>query len=596
MDIDALIELVENNSLCAMQQVIANGEDVAVCSSRALRCAAHHNLTDMVALLLPYSDGQADESYALYMAVKHSNEEMLRILLPHSNVNEDEAVIVVDIINKFADICVVEQTLRQWSGEHSQLKIVECAYRKKLPLRVLHIVFEKLAQHPDIDLSSVMQRKAKDRVFTVENIKLLMPYCDSDNLRALLRWSICEEPTAETTALVDWILEYDPECFLDLIYNRSFLLQKSQRFNECLNSAHSDVFIAYGEIQLNYGNINDNLNDLNDVLCLRPGLCSSLDAWWAIADETEFDFLQHSEQLGSIISHVRDTQNFKALRRILPYASVVQMGQTLVWAAEHQTGVEWLNICLDKSTVAKRLEALRHCVLHSNWEQIDIVFKSLEPRCAWSTLCIILNCAQRDNVSCDQQRQWVDVFLKNRDGVNLKEFIRWVCHQGIFPACGAVLPHITFTFNDLDIILRSMDRDVEHLKLLVPHFPSTVFNNLLGWAATINSLACVQFLLPQCDPKHRNSMALQRCCKELYIPYYAQQFRHSMNGVRLQRQQQIFDLLYPLSDPYKALEQLKTDEPHLSWAQLEQRMHSEQLHATLSCVVEGGSEKQSKRM
>ena len=39
MDIDALIELVENNSLCAVQQVIANGKDVALCSSRALRCA-----------------------------------------------------------------------------------------------------------------------------------------------------------------------------------------------------------------------------------------------------------------------------------------------------------------------------------------------------------------------------------------------------------------------------------------------------------------------------------------------------------------------------------------------------------------------------
>ena len=587
MHIDKLIELVENNNLGAVTQLIGQGEDVGAFNSRALRCAAHHNLTEMVALLLPHSDGKADESYALYCAVEHSNEEMIRNLLPHSNVNTDEAVIVLSIIEKFHGSDIVEQSLRHWSGEHSQLKIVECAYRRKLPVSVLQIVFEKLSQHPTIDLSYVLRRGARDRLFTVENIGLLTPYCSPDNLSEVLRWSICENPIAETTALIDWILEYEPECFSTLVYNSKFSLQKSQRLNECLNSAHSDVFIKYGLIKLEYYNIFFNINDLDEILCLRSELCSSSDAWWALHDETEFDFSSHSEQLGSIISQLRNTQNFKALRRILPYASVVQAGQTLVWAAEHQMGVEWFNMCLDKSTVDDRQRALRHSVRHSNFEQIDILFNSLQPRCAWNALFTILDCAQGNNVSCDQQRQWVDLFLKNRDGVNLKEFITCVRYKRFFPACAAVLPHIAFTFNDIQIIRDSVQGGVENLKLLAPHFPPTVLNNVLSWAARTNALECVQFLVSQCDPKHKNSMALQSCCKALHMPFYDH---------RRERQQQIFDLLYPLSDPHTALKQLKHDEPNLSWAQLEDRIYSEQMHATLCAVVAGEGKERTKRM
>lgn len=583
MHIDELIELVENNNLGAVEQLIAQGEDVGICDSRALRCAAHHNLTEMVALLLPHSDGRADKSYALYMAVEHSNEKMLRNLLPHSNFNEDEAVIVLAIIEKFHDSGIVEQSLRQWSGEHSQLKIVECAYRKKLPVSVLEIVFEQLSKHPTIDLSYVLRRGARDHLFTVDNIGLLTPYCSSDNLSEVLRWSIWENPTAETTALIDWILEYEPECFLTLLYNSKFPLQKSQRLNECLDSAHSDVFIKYGLIKLEYSN----LNDLDEILCLRPGLCSSVDAWWALHDETNFDFSSHSEQLGSIISHARGTQNLKALRRILPYASVIQAGQTLVWSTKHQMGMEWFNMCLDKSTVANRQDALLHSALHSNFEQIDILFNSLQPRCAWNALFTILDCAQANNVSCDQQKQWVDLFLKNRDGVNLKEFITCVRYKRFFPACAAVLPHITFTFNDIHIIRDSMQGGAENLKLLVPHFPSTVLNNVLSWAARTNALECVQFLGSQCDPKGRNSMALQACCKALHMPFYDH---------RQKRQQQIFDLLYPLSDPHIALKQLKHDEPNLSWAQLEDRIYSEQMHDKLSAAVNGEGKDRAKRM
>lgn len=103
---------------------------------------------------------------------------------------------------------------------------------------------------------------------------------------------------------------------------------------------------------------------------------------------------------------------------------------------------------------------------------------------------------------------------------------------------------------------------LECLKMVCEHVDPTQHGGLLRFAAFHNNEKAVGFLLTHGDPKEGNNYAL-RC------------------AVR-NKNQHMFDLLYPLSNPIEALRALREDEVEHSWVEmLAERIDQDRLRGTL---------------
>lgn len=103
---------------------------------------------------------------------------------------------------------------------------------------------------------------------------------------------------------------------------------------------------------------------------------------------------------------------------------------------------------------------------------------------------------------------------------------------------------------------------LECLKMVCEHVDLTQHGGLLRFAAFHNNEKAVAFLLAHGDPKEGNSYAL-RC------------------AVR-NKNQHLFDLLYPLSNPIEALRALREDEIEHPWVEmLAERIDQDRLRGTL---------------
>lgn len=119
---------------------------------------------------------------------------------------------------------------------------------------------------------------------------------------------------------------------------------------------------------------------------------------------------------------------------------------------------------------------------------------------------------------------------------------------------------------------------VECVKALIPISGTNIFDTCLFLAVQGNHVECVRELLPYSDPKHNSNI--------------------SVRMAMINNNQDIFDLLYPLIDPLKAIEDTKNNiiSDRVAPTMIEQRLKAEQEKNILEHSVGQGHEKITRKM
>lgn len=141
-------------------------------------------------------------------------------------------------------------------------------------------------------------------------------------------------------------------------------------------------------------------------------------------------------------------------------------------------------------------------------------------------------------------------------------------YQGDAQALSVLLKHPLFTEIGNDDLALAIDKShTTCVDLLLPHANHQACNAGLVAAVRFDDKKSVARLLPRADPHYDNSAALRFAA--------------------LRNNQELFDLLYPLSNPQAALDILQhkwKNQPQL-WSMLEERMRKD-LHASLEHATE----------
>lgn len=146
---------------------------------------------------------------------------------------------------------------------------------------------------------------------------------------------------------------------------------------------------------------------------------------------------------------------------------------------------------------------------------------------------------------------------------NLRQALKTACEREYGPCVQVLLEHAS-PEDVYNTCMQTASRGpAGALPWLLAHAPQWAPDCLCEAAKNCNVKA-LSFLIGITDPKADNSLALQWAVVHGFVP--------------------CIDLLYPVSDPRAALEQLKEDQPPRHWMELEMRIQRDILmEATVDC-------------
>lgn len=237
--------------------------------------------------------------------------------------------------------------------------------------------------------------------------------------------------------------------------------------------------------------------------------------------------LEHTQHL----LHVAEEGNHKEVARLMPLSDPEQLGYVLEMCAE-KGYLECLEVLINHPHSVDHLgQSLKKAAEHNHIECVSFLINHVDPK--------YHNSLALRYAALGGHAQLVEMLIDVSEPADLNSAaLRDAAMLG-HAQCVELLIPVSKHFE------RALITAVEHehvscVRLLAPHIDITK-TDILTRAVQNKDIECVRILLPYSDPKFCNSDALQWAS-------------HHNN-------QDIFDLLYPVSDPQAALDEMLSQGP-----------------------------------